>query len=118
MKVQEVARVCHEVNRSLQIFQNDYRIPISNDWDNTDAETQASALQGVLAVLEGQGPAELHQSWLNFKISHGWTLGPTKDEDLKEHPSLVPYEDLPESQRLKDHVFYAIVHAMTERGVT
>lgn len=35
----------------------------------------------------------------------GWKYGPNKDFERKEHPCLVPYNELPEIQQRKDAVF-------------
>lgn len=109
MTPEQIARVVHEANRAVQVEQGDPSIPVSPHWDHLDAETRASAVDGVRGVLAGNTPEQSHEGWLQFKIAHGWTLGPVKDEAKKEHPLLVPYVDLPESQQVKDHLFVAIV---------
>lgn len=112
MRVEQIARVVHEANRAVQVEQADPTIPVGPAWDDLDDETRRSAIEGVQGVLNGNTPEESHQSWCEFKIAHGWVLGPVKSDDLKEHPLLVPYDELPESQRLKDHLFVAIVTAL------
>jgi hypothetical protein len=109
---QQIARVVHEANRAVQIEQADPTIPISPSWDDTDPETQRSAIEGVRGVRAGNTPEQSHQSWIDFKLDHGWTLGPVKDEAKKEHPLLVPYDQLPASQRVKDSLFVAIVQTL------
>lgn len=109
----QIARVVHEANRALQIEQADPTIPVSVGWDELDEETRRSAIEGVQGVLNGNTPEESHEGWCAFKLDHGWTLGPVKDETKKEHPLLVPYDELPESQRIKDELFVAIVKALT-----
>jgi len=37
------------------------------------------------------------------------TLGETKDPDKKQHPCLVPYNELSKEQQIKDALFTAIV---------
>lgn len=111
---QVIARVCHEANRALQIEQADPTIPVSPLWDDLDSETRESAVVGVQGVLKGNTPEQSHETWTEFKVAHGWTLGPVKDEAKKEHPLLVPYADLPESQKIKDTLFVAIVKALSE----
>lgn len=108
----QIARVVHEANRALQIEQADPTISISPSWDDLDEETRASAIEGVAAVAAGAGPEQSHENWCEFKLKHGWRLGPVKDEQKKEHPLLVPYGELPESQRIKDHLFGAIVQVL------
>lgn len=112
MNTSEIARVCHEANRALQQIQNDPTIPVSPPWEKLGREMVRSIESGVLGILDGNTPEQSHQSWIDFKLSHGWKWGPVKDEVAKEHPLLVPYEELPEQQKLKDHLFSAIVLAL------
>lgn len=35
-------------------------------------------------------------------MADGWQLGEKRDDDRKRHPSLVPYEDLPEHEKVYD----------------
>ena len=43
-----------------------------------------------------------HEVWAQRRMAEGWRPGPRRDEDKKEHPSLVPYEDLPEEEKEYD----------------
>lgn len=97
----------------MQAIQHDPTIPVSDPWASTNLETRASAESGVIGILNGNTPEQSHEGWMQFKIDNGWTFGPVKDEVLKQHPLLVPYNELPESQKLKDHLFSAIVIACT-----
>jgi RyR domain len=112
MKVEEIARVVHEANRAVQVIQNDPSIPVSVDWDHLDEETKGSATVGVEGVINGNTPEQSHESWCKFKTDNGWVLGDVKDEVKKTHPLLVSYGDLPESARIKDDLFVAIVTAL------
>lgn len=114
MSAEQIAHVCHEANRALQKEQNDPAIPVSVKWSKLDEETRQSAIQGVRNILNGtvRTPEESHENWCQFKVDHGWTFGPIKDETKKEHPLLVHYADLPKSQRIKDALFFAIVRTL------
>jgi voltage-gated potassium channel Kch len=47
--------------------------------------------------------AELeHERWKRDKEAAGWRYGPERDDDTRIHPSLVPYEELPASEKDKD----------------
>lgn len=109
----QIAHVVHEANRALQIEQADPTIGVSASWEDLDDETKASAVDGVKAVQGGATPEESHANWFRFKTAHGWIWGPVKDEETKRHPLLVPYWDLPESQKLKDALFGAIVNTLS-----
>ena len=40
-----------------------------------------------------------HDFWALGRIREGWTHGPTRDDSLKTHPDLVPYDELPEGEK-------------------
>lgn len=42
-----------------------------------------------------------HENWAAERIKEGWRYGLERNDPRKEHPCLVPYERLPESE--KDH---------------
>jgi hypothetical protein len=56
-----------------------------------------------------------HEAWCDHKIADGWKYGPVKDAGKKEHPCLVPYDELPPEQKAKDYVFRAIVTSLISR---
>jgi hypothetical protein len=43
-----------------------------------------------------------HRHWSKRRLSEGWRFGPAPDYAKKEHPDLVPYEDLPDSEKAYD----------------
>lgn len=43
-----------------------------------------------------------HEVWARQRMSEGWTHGPRRDDALKQHPSLVPYNQLSESEKEYD----------------
>ncbi|MBQ8022398.1 MAG: Ryanodine receptor Ryr [Bacteroidales bacterium] len=46
--------------------------------------------------------AGVHEEWMQGRLQEGWVLGPRRDDRLKTHPCLVPYEELPESEKEYD----------------
>lgn len=44
----------------------------------------------------------VHEVWAQSRISQGWTYGPERNDALKHHPCLVPYEELPEEEKAYD----------------
>ena len=109
---EQVARVCHDANRALQYVHGD-PAP-SQPWDCETDEIRESVVEGVRAARRGCMSRELHGSWVKFKRERGWTYGPVKDSELKTHPCMLPYDELPQAQRDKDRVFRMIVRAMTD----
>ena len=43
-----------------------------------------------------------HDIWAQKRMEEGWRYGPERNDVRKEHPDLVPYEDLPESEKEYD----------------
>ena len=46
----------------------------------------------------------VHEVWASERIKEGWTLGPERDDIKKTTPCLVPYEELPESEKEYDRL--------------
>ena len=44
----------------------------------------------------------VHDIWAKGRIDDGWTYGPMRDDARKHHPCLVPYNELPESEKEYD----------------
>ena len=43
-----------------------------------------------------------HEVWAKGRMAEGWRYGPTRDDALKLHPDLLPYSDLPDSEKEYD----------------
>jgi len=43
-----------------------------------------------------------HDHWARKRIDEGWRYGVRRNDNKKEHPDLVPYEQLPESEKEYD----------------
>lgn len=43
-----------------------------------------------------------HHIWARQRIKEGWTYGPQRDDSNKQHPDLVPYNELSESEKEYD----------------
>ena len=45
-----------------------------------------------------------HENWAQGRLSDGWRWGPVRDDERREHPCLVPYDELPETEREYDRM--------------
>ena len=43
-----------------------------------------------------------HDIWAQQRMREGWKYGPRRDDKKKQHPDLVPYVDLPDSEKEYD----------------
>lgn len=113
MEDKDIAKICHEANKAYCEGIGDLS---QHRWDGAPQWQRESAIKGVeFCRVNPTAPASAnHDSWLQEKRDNGWKYGPVKDADKKEHPCFVPYDELPETQRLKDHLFKAIVASLTQ----
>lgn len=65
-------------------------------------DTSDIQLPKELNELVEQMAKNVHEVWAQTRISQGWTYGAERNDTLKQHPCLVPYEDLPEEERVYD----------------
>ena len=66
------------------------------------AQTDDIVLSEELNSLVEAMAKNVHDVWAESRISQGWTYGPERNDALKTHPCLVPYEDLPEVEKAYD----------------
>lgn len=113
-KLEQVAKVCHEANRAYCQTIGDNSQPA---WEQAPQWQKDSAINGVkfhvahLSAGSKPSPSASHEAWLEEKRKAGWTYGPTKNPDTKQHPCFMPYDGLPLEQRMKDYIFAAIAEA-------
>jgi len=58
---------------------------------------------GQTALIESLS-ANAHEVWAAKRIEDGWVWGDKRDDSAKTHPCLVPYAQLPESEKGYDRV--------------
>ena len=44
----------------------------------------------------------VHDIWAQSRMKQGWTYGAERNDALKQHPCLVAYNDLPETEKAYD----------------
>lgn len=113
LSIEAIARTCHEVNKAYCEGIGDTSQPA---WENAPDWQKSSAMAGVTLHLNnpGAGPQASHESWMAQKVAEGWTYGPTKDPEKKQHHCMVPFDQLPVAQQAKDYIFRGVVHALKE----
>ena len=62
-------------------------------------DTTTVVLNDEILALTERIAANVHDVWAQGRISEGWTYGPVKDAQRKVTPLLVPYDQLPESEK-------------------
>ena len=110
LTIEQIAKITHEANRAYRDVIGEHAGP---SWEDAPDRQRESVMDGVRGWLDGSidTPADSHQAWLELKEQNDWVYGPVKSTDLKTHPCLLPYDELPPEQKLKDSLFSSIVLA-------
>ena len=75
---------------------------INNEYIPRPIEIGNVVLSEELSLLVEQMAKNVHEVWAETRIKQGWRYGAQRDDKLKTHPCLVPYEDLPEEEKEYD----------------
>jgi ryanodine receptor 2 len=65
--------------------------------DTTDIELPEELNELIEKMAEN-----VHEVWAQSRISQGWTYGAERSDALKQHPCLMPYNELPEVEKAYD----------------
>lgn len=62
-------------------------------------DTSDIELPEELNGLIEQMSKNVHEVWAKNRMEQGWAYGEERSDQLKQHPCLIPYEDLPEVEK-------------------
>ena len=65
--------------------------------DLSDVVLPESLIELTEAIAENT-----HEVWSWNRMNEGWTYGPERNDRKKKHPDLIPYSELPESEKAYD----------------
>jgi hypothetical protein len=65
-------------------------------------DTSAVQLPPGLLELRERLAENTHDLWAQQRLAEGWIYGPRRDDVLKQHPCLVPYGELSDSEKEYD----------------
>lgn len=111
--IQRTAIVAHETNRIWCLANGDMSQPL---WDDAPDWQKESAIKGIEFHMANPnaGDSASHDSWMAQKIADGWVYGEIKNAEATPptHPCIVPFDQLPKVDQVKDALFRSIVHAI------
>lgn len=74
-------------------------------------------LNEELLSLSEKLAENVHDVWAKGRIEEGWTYGERRDDALKQTPCLVPYSELPESEKEYDrNTAFSTIKAIISLG--
>ncbi len=73
-----------------------------DEYEPKPIDTSHIQLADDLIELEERLAENLHDNWAKLRKEEGWKYGPRTKDGTKEHKNLVPYENLPTSEKELD----------------
>ena len=74
----------------------------SNNYTPTPVDTSNIQLPEELMALAEAISKNVHEVWAQNRMNEGWTYGPVRDDEKRQTPCLVPYDQLPEEEKAYD----------------
>jgi hypothetical protein len=65
-------------------------------------DTSTIVLDPDVEALRERLARHVHDVWAQERLALGWTYGPERNDARREHPSLVPYDALPDAEKVLD----------------
>lgn len=84
-------------NYLIIISNSDDYIPHPISLDNVEVEDELIELREAIAE-------NAHEVWAEARRNEGWTYGAERDDEKKQHPDMLPYNRLPESEKEYDRI--------------
>ena len=106
------AQVVHEAIRAYQTALGEAAAP---PWEKAEDWQREATIAGIKFRLENpDAPSSAqHEQWMQEKRDSGWVFGAVKDAEKKTHPMMIPYQELPLTEKRKDYLFSAVVSALS-----
>lgn len=111
--VEEIAQVCWEHNRALQIADKDTHP--DEPWIAAPGWRKKILTDLIEGVLDSSltDPMDTHFFWMTQMIMHGWKPGREKDLTRRMHPNIRPWGELAPWQRLAQQANYDTIRRMS-----
>ena len=109
MKLDQIARTCHEAHN--QICKNNGQETIA--WEDKSEAHHKTVKNSIKKILNGiiGSPEEAHMNFKFKKRKDGWTYGENYSTRARTNPRLCDFEELPEAERQKEEMFFAIARS-------
>jgi hypothetical protein len=72
------------------------------DYRPDPIDTSGVELSPRLRELVERLAANNHDHWAQQRMAEGWRFGPERNDTTRTHPDLVPYAELPDSEKEYD----------------
>lgn len=104
LTVMDLGRIMHAMRREIALMFPDENTNVPLPWEQCSKADKRASAQSALAMLMSPDMTaeDEHDRWWAAKVKAGWKWGPKRDNALKLHPSMKPFQVLPLGEQLKD----------------
>jgi hypothetical protein len=74
------------------------------DYRPSPIDTSKITLPAEIQELTERLAENAHDIWAVQRMAEGWRYGPRRDDADKQHPCLIPYPALPDSEKVYDRM--------------
>lgn len=93
---------CNVTDTSIRMYISETDTNNKNEYVPKPLDTSEIELPRSLKQLTEEIAENVHEVWAKGRRDEGWKYGPERNDDKKEHPCLVPYNKLPETEKEYD----------------
>jgi hypothetical protein len=115
MNQYKIAEILHNATSAIPRPDGSVIVPweaLNDVLKDRAADTVDSLMNKMWQFPHGMSDDYCHLVWYNNMIDMGWTYGPTYSFEQKLHPSMVPFNELPDDEKIKDAIWSGIVYAL------
>ena len=105
--VDAVARIVHNAQRDLGLWLDDPYPPAP--YDALPGELRLGAQSLVRLIMQGYSADYVQDMWIIAMTEKGWSYAEAKDPNVKTHPCMVSFKDLPGWEKRKVRLAFDIV---------
>jgi RyR domain-containing protein len=110
----QIAEAIHTVNGLLQRFHGE--ASPQPQWADAGEAMRERVRALVRGYKAGMTPRQGHERWCDAMAADGWRYGPRKDPELRTHPCMVAYSELPACQQIKNAMSLQITMVLMAAG--
>lgn len=109
----QLAEVCYE---SVRACNRVLKLGAQYDWCDVDDQQKHGIENAIIRTLADPNDTQEsnHEKWYKEMEAQGWRYGVAPNEELKEHPMMLPFNMLPKQFTIANKLHVAIVSALKE----